>query len=168
MYKILGIDPGLARIGWGVVAKHGSIYTAIAWGRIETEKERSTAERLLSSIKKLEQLIARYKPTAMAVEELFFAKNVKTAISVAQMRGAILLTAARYHLPIFEYTPLEVKQALTGYGRADKRQIQMMLTALFKIRIPASQDDAADALAVAYTALVSQKHGITKRPVVIR
>lgn len=156
MRRILGIDPGLGRVGWGVIQKEGTKLTASAWGRIDTKTGAPLAERLALIADALKKLIARHKPSAVAVEELFFAKNTKTAITVSHARGAILLVAARHHLPVMEYTPLEVKQALTGYGRADKRQIQTMLKAIFHITIPASEDDAADALAIAYTAMVSR------------
>lgn len=153
--RILGIDPGLGRVGWGVIEKKEGHYIAIAWGTITTTSTTTLAERLNEGVKKIEQCINRYTPDAMGIEQLFFAKNTKTAMPVAHMRGAILLTAARHHLPIFEYTPLQVKQAVTGYGKAEKRQIQTMLRALLKVRILPSQDDAADALAIAYTTMVS-------------
>lgn len=155
--RILGIDPGVGRVGWGVIEKEDKGIRAIAWGRIETPAHTSLPSRLLYIVRAVEKLIIKYKPKVIAVEELFFAKNVKTAIAVSHMRGALLVLGAKAHLPMTEYTPLQVKQAVTGYGRAEKHQVQMMLQTIFKIRITSAEDDAADALAIAYTALVSVK-----------
>lgn len=156
--RILGIDPGVERIGWGVIEKKSQKTAAVAWGRIQTSARNTLAERIVSAMDDLDRIITQYKPDALGVEELFFANNMKTAMSVSHMRGAILLTGAKHHLPIHEYTPLEVKQTLTGFGRAEKRQIQAMIKALFGVALPPSQDDAADALAIAYTAMVNTKH----------
>ncbi len=155
--RILGIDPGVGRVGWGVIEKEGQKLRAIAWGRIDTPVRTSLPSRLLHIVRAVKKLITQYKPAALAVEELFFAKNVKTAIAVSHMRGALLVVGQEKHLPIAEYTPLQVKQAVTGYGRAEKQQVQMMLRTIFKIHITPAEDDAADALAIAYTALVSVK-----------
>lgn len=155
--SILGIDPGVGRVGWGIIEKEGQKLRAIAWGRIDTPARTSLPTRLLRIVDAVKKLITKYKPGIIAVEELFFAKNAKTAIAVSHMRGAILVVGAEAHLPIVEYTPLQVKQAITGYGRAEKQQVQMMLRTIFKIHITPAEDDAADALAIAYTALVSVK-----------
>lgn len=154
--RILGIDPGVGRVGWGVIEKEGQTLRAIAWGRIDTPAHTPLPPRLLHIVRTVEKLIAKYAPTMIAVEELFFAKNAKTAIAVSHMRGAMMVVGVKAHLPIAEYTPLQVKQAVTGYGRAEKHQVQMMLRTIFKIHIAPAHDDAADALAVAYTALVSK------------
>lgn len=156
MLRILGIDPGVGRVGWGVLTKTDGRIHARAWGRIDTKKSLPLPDRLKSIATELHILIRRYKPKVVAVEKLFFAKNVKTAMDVGHARGVILLIAAQQKKIVVEYTPMQVKQALTGYGNAEKRQVQHMLTSLLRITIPKSHDDAADALAIAYTALVTQ------------
>ncbi|MDO8581535.1 MAG: crossover junction endodeoxyribonuclease RuvC [bacterium] len=157
VHRILGIDPGVGRVGWGVIEKETQKLRAVAWGRIDTPAHTALPARLSYIVHAVKKLIAKYTPGMIAVEEIFFAKNAKTAIAVSHMRGAILVLGEQSHLPIVEYTPLQVKQAVTGYGRAEKQQVQMMLRTIFKIRITASEDDAADALAIAYTAMVSAK-----------
>jgi crossover junction endodeoxyribonuclease RuvC len=142
---ILGIDPGLATVGYGVLNEG----KCTDYGIINTLKEKQTAERLLDISLALESLIHKYKPEAIAIEELFFNTNHKTAIAVAQARGVILCTALRCGCKLYEYTPLQIKQGLTGYGRADKKQIQQMVATLLKLKSVPRPDDAADALAVA-------------------
>ena len=153
MIRILGIDPGFGRIGYGVIEqKKGTDWHAVTYGCITTDPKDSFVERLKDLHEELVGLIKQYKPTRLAVEELFFFKNLKTAIEVAQARGVILLTAIENSLPVDEFTPLQVKQAMTGYGRAEKGQMQKMVAVILKIKEKIKSDDAADALAVALTA----------------
>lgn len=151
MIRILGIDPGTAIVGWGVidfddVHKH---MNAIAYGHIETRKDLSTSERLEEIYANIIQLIENYTPSEVAVEELFYFKNAKTVISVAQARGVIIQTCHHKGLAVAEYTPLQIKQSLTGYGRANKKQIQEMVKNMLKLKDIPQPDDTADALAVA-------------------
>lgn len=149
---ILGIDPGFGRVGFGVIKKGCCDWEATAYGCIETSAKKSFVERLAQIHEELVALIKKYKPTRMAVEELFFFKNVKTAIEVGQARGVILLTAVENGLPVDEFTPLQVKQAITGYGRAEKDQMQKMVAMILGLKCKIKSDDAADALAVALCA----------------
>ena len=150
--RILGIDPGYGRIGWGVIEGGGNTWKHVAHGCIETDKALPLVPRLASIQTYLQDVMAQYNPTHSAVEELFFYKNVTTGIGVAQARGVILLSLHLYNLPIVEVTPLQVKQAITGYGRAQKGQVQQMIKMLLCLPKKPLQDDAADALAVALTA----------------
>lgn len=147
--RILGIDPGYATIGYGIIDKNGSKLTPVDYGVIETPSDEAIAARLAMIDTALNAIIAKYEPEEVAVEELFFNTNTTTAIKVAEARGVILLCAVKRCGRIFEYTPLSVKQALTGNGRADKRQIQYMVKALLNLKTEPKPDDAADALAVA-------------------
>lgn len=149
---ILGVDPGYGRIGWGVVAKRGSDWRVAGYGCIETPVNGVFVDRIAELHARLIALIKKYKPTRMAVEDLFFFKNVKTAIKVGQARGVILLTAVENNLAVDEFTPLQVKQAITGYGRAEKQQMQKMVAAILGVPGKIKSDDAADALAVALCA----------------
>lgn len=149
--RILGIDPGFGRIGFGVVEGSGRDWKPVAHGCIETSSKKSFIERLEDLHTDLNYVIKKYHPTHSAVEELFFYKNVKTAIDVGQARGVILLTLREAGLPVFEYTPLQVKQSITGYGRAEKGQLQRMVKMMLGIKKAITPDDAADALAVALT-----------------
>lgn len=151
--KILGVDPGTARMGWGVIDKE----TVIDCGCIETEAKLAEEKRLNLLFERLNELIKKYRPKAMAVEKLFFFKNLTTVMPVAQSRGVVLLAAAQSHLPVFSYTPLQIKQAVTGYGRADKNQVQQMVKSILKLNSIPKPDDAADALAIALTHLFSYK-----------
>ncbi len=148
--RILGIDPGLAIVGWGVVEKRGIHCIPIACGAIRTPAHTRVETRLLSIMRDMNELIEKYKPDEMAIEELFFTNNVTTGIAVAEARGVILAVAADHGLAISEYTPPQVKQAVVGYGKADKRQVIEMVTALLKLPAPPKPDDTADALAIAY------------------
>ena len=154
MVRILGIDPGFGRIGYGVIEhkKNSTDWQAVSYGCISTNPKETFVERLKDLHEELIDLIKEYQPTRMAVEELFFFKNLKTAIEVAQARGVILLTAVESSLPVDEFTPLQVKQAMTGYGRAEKGQMQKMVAMILGIKGKIKSDDAADALAVALTA----------------
>ncbi|MAG29035.1 crossover junction endodeoxyribonuclease RuvC [bacterium] len=146
---ILGIDPGIADTGFGVVEKQGDNYTEIDHGSISTLKSDSLAKRLQELYRELTKLIKKHNPERVAIEQLFFAKNVKTAITVAHARGVVLLAAQTAKCEIAEFTPLQIKQALTGYGAADKRQMQEMTKITLKLKTIPKPDDAADALAIA-------------------
>jgi len=148
---ILGIDPGFGRTGWGVIENSSGDWRAVAYGCIETSAEESFLERLEELHVELIKIIKKYQPTRAGVEDLFFAKNVKTALKVGQARGVILLTLRENGLSVDEYTPLQIKQTMTGYGRADKGQVERMVKLQFGIKNKIIPDDAADALAVAMT-----------------
>lgn len=150
--KILGIDPGFGRMGFGMIEKMGSNLKMIDYGCVETDTKKTFAERLCSLAGELRQIIKKNQPDLMAVEELFFFKNLKTAINVAQARGAIILLAQEAGVPILELTPLQIKQSLSGYGRAEKQQVQKMVQIILKLKEKPRSDDAADALAVAIAA----------------
>ena len=147
--RILGIDPGLATIGWGVIDTTGVKHKALAYGAIITPAGTSTEKRLALIFAELEAIIKKYQPEVMAVEELFFNTNITTGIRVAEARGVILLCAERCGIELAEYTPLQVKQAVVGYGRAEKKQVITMVTMLLGLPKPPSPDDTADALAIA-------------------
>lgn len=146
---ILGIDPGTAICGYGIVEKENYRFRLVDYGAINTSATMSLEDRLVRIYDGISLLIDRYHPDEMAVEELFFNNNAKTAISVGQARGVILLSGAHKHIPLYEYTPLQVKQGIVGYGRADKKQIQYMVKTMLNMRETPKPDDAADALAIA-------------------
>ena len=146
---ILGIDPGLAIVGWGVIEYQSSHFRTIAYGSIQTPAGTRTEERLKAIYEGVVQLIREYHPDAMAIEELFFNTNITTGIRVAEARGVILLAAEQEGIAIQEYTPLQVKQAVVGYGRAEKKQVISMVTVLLGLKKPPKPDDTADALAIA-------------------
>jgi len=147
---IFGIDPGTAITGFGVLNKQGkNKLEIIDYGCIKTSNDFSTAERLKILEKELSLIIKKHKPEVVAIEDIFFFKNLKTAIKVSQARGVILLTAAKTKCKIYEYTPLQVKQAVTCYGRADKKQVQEMVKTILNLKQIPKPDDAADALATA-------------------
>lgn len=148
---ILGIDPGTATTGFGVIEKQGSKLSFVDAGVILTPPKDEMKNRLKEIHEGLDELIKHYKPDCMAIELLYFATNVTTAISVGQSRGVVLLAAAEHDLPIGEYTPLQVKQAVTGYGKADKKQIQEMVKMMLGLDGIPKPDDAADGLAIAIT-----------------
>ena len=157
---IVGFDPGIATLGYGVISTDKSGRAEmIDYGIISTPKEENLAVRLAMLEKGVKQVIDTFKPDEIALEELFFAKNVKTGIAVAHARGVILLTATKECGKIFEYTPLQIKQALTGYGRAEKNQIQQMVKTMLKLKGIPRPDDAADALAVALCHAQTNKLG---------
>ncbi len=150
---ILGVDPGFGRVGWGIVEQDKkNTWRAVVYGCIETSGKKSFVDRLAEIHYDLAEVIKKYKPTRMAVEELFFFKNVKTAMEVGQARGVILLTGVENGLEIDEFTPLQVKQAITGYGRAEKDQMQKMVAVTLGIKGKIKSDDATDALAIALCA----------------
>ena len=146
---ILGIDPGLAIVGWGVIEYRNTRFRTLAYGSIQTPAGMRTEERLRAIYDGMRELIEKYHPEAMAVEELFFNTNVTTGIRVAEARGVILLAAEQAGLTIQEYTPMQVKQAVVGYGKAEKKQVIMMVTMLLNLPKPPKPDDTADALAIA-------------------
>ena len=146
---ILGIDPGLAIVGWGVVDYAGGRFKTLGYGSIQTPAGTRTEERLAMIYGQLNEIIDYFKPSEMAVEELFFTNNITTGIRVAEARGVILLAAECACIPIFEYTPPQVKQAVVGYGKAEKRQVISMVTMLLGLQKPPRPDDTADALAIA-------------------
>lgn len=147
--RILGIDPGLAIVGWGVVEYTGAHFKTVAYGSIETPAGTRTEERLKAIFEGMNQLISTYHPDEMSIEELFFTNNITTGIRVAEARGVILLAAERAGIKIQEYTPPQVKQAVVGYGKAEKRQVISMVTMLLGLKNPPKPDDTADALALA-------------------
>ncbi len=158
--RILGIDPGFGRTGFGIIEKQSgssSDWKLISYGCIETDKKKEFVERIEELHIVLTHIIKKYQPTHSAVEDLFFYKNVTTAIKVGQARGVILLTLRQARLPVYEFTPLQVKQSVTGYGRAEKGQLQRMVKMILHIQKPITPDDAADALAVALTCGASMK-----------
>ena len=146
---ILGIDPGLAIVGWGVIESDRGRTRPIAYGAITTPAHTDIEVRLLMIQNDLEALINKYHPDEMAIEELFFNTNTTTGISVAEARGVILCTAHRLGVKISEYTPLQVKQAVVGYGKAEKCQVISMVTSILKLPKPPKPDDTADAIAIA-------------------
>lgn len=147
--RVLGIDPGIAIVGFGFVDKIGSKLVPVQYGCITTEARTAPEERLKQVYDSACELMDRYKPDTVAVEQLFFNRNVTTAFSVGQARGVIILAAAQRGLPIAEYTPMQVKQAIVGYGKAEKRQVQEMVRMFLKLSAIPKPDDVADALAVA-------------------
>ena len=148
---ILGVDPGYARAGWAIIEKQGQKLKLVKFGCIETPAKTEHAERLKTLNNDLKRIIKEYKPEVLAVENLFFFKNLKTAIKVAEARGVILVTAIEGGLKIKEFTPLQIKQALVGYGRAEKKQIQQMVKMILGLKEIPKPDDAADAVAAAIT-----------------
>ena len=148
---ILGIDPGLATMGWGVIRSEKGRMEAVDYGVVLTPKSETLPVRLALLEEGVKKLFVKFRPDEVALEELFFNSNVTTAINVAQARGVILLTCVKECGRLFEYTPLQIKQALTGYGRADKLQPLSMVKTLLRLEKVPRPDDAADALAVALT-----------------
>jgi crossover junction endodeoxyribonuclease RuvC len=147
--RVLGFDPGTATTGYGVVEGKGSRLHHIAHGTITTPAGQHFATRLETIYREATELIATYAPDAVAIEKLYFARNVTTGLKVAEARGVLALSAAQAHLPIGEFSPLEVKSAVVGYGKADKRQVQEMIKVLLNLDALPKPDDAADALAIA-------------------
>lgn len=148
---ILGIDPGTATTGYGIIKKEQDKITCLDFGCILTSSKEAPESRLLEIYDEVVKLIKKWKPDTVAVENLFFFKNEKTAFSVGQARGVILLASMKEKAKLFEATPLEVKQAVSGYGKADKTQVQKMVKLLLNLREIPKPDDASDALAIAIT-----------------
>ena len=155
--RVLGIDPGIARCGWGVIEFQGSSLKVQGYGCIETSAKQNTPARLGEIYRGILKLIEKYSPDALSIEELFFNTNAKTAFVVGQARGVILLAASQNNLSISIYTPLQVKSAITGYGRAEKDQIGKMVKTLLSLKEIPKPDDTTDALAVALTHAFSAK-----------
>lgn len=147
--RVLGIDPGSLKSGYGLVDEQQGQLTVVDYGVIRTIPDTPLAQRLLLISARLQELIARHAPDEVAVEDVFVAKNAQSSLKLGQARGAILLTVAQAGLPVAEYTPLEVKQSAVGYGRADKEQVQQMVKVLLRLKEIPTPDDAADALAIA-------------------
>jgi crossover junction endodeoxyribonuclease RuvC len=146
---IMGIDPGFAITGFGIVKYEGNKFSPIEYGAVTTKAGEPFAQRLLTIDKEISFIIERFDPNEISVEELFFNKNIKTAIMAAHGRGIALAAGARSGKPVFEYTPLQVKQAVVGYGRAEKAQVQQMVKAILNLPEIPKPDDVADALAIA-------------------
>lgn len=154
---ILGVDPGIARTGWGIVKVESSKFKVENYNCIETLARLDSSQRLKYIYDSVADIIKKHKPDVMAVEELFFNTNAKTAFIVGQARGVVLLSASKENLPVAIYTPLQVKIAVTGYGRAEKSQIGQMVKIILKLNTIPKPDDVTDALAVALTHAFSQK-----------
>lgn len=146
---ILGFDPGVAIVGFGLINKEGNSIHAIQYGSINTKSNTAESVRLKQIYDGAKEIIETYKPEVISIEQLYFNKNVTTAMNVGQARGVLMLAAVEAGLSVYEYTPLQIKQALAGYGRAEKRQIQEMVRMLLNLREIPKPDDAADALAIA-------------------
>lgn len=170
--RIMGIDPGIAIVGFGFIDKLGSKLTPVQYGCITTEAHTDPGLRLKQVYDSAVQLLETYKPDAVAIEQLFFNRNVTTAFTVGQARGVLILAAVQRGVPVAEYTPMQVKQAIVGYGKAEKKQVQEMVRMFLKLPSIPKPDDVADALAVAVchahsSALLDklngQLNGATKR-----
>lgn len=146
---VLGVDPGTAITGYGLVSQDGADLALVDYGTINTSQHVPHPQRLQTIHRDLGEIISRHRPSAVAVEKLFFSKNVRTALSVGQARGVVLLAVADAGVPLYEYTPLEVKQSVVGYGRATKDQVQQLVKLLLLLDFVPEPDDAADAIAVA-------------------
>ncbi len=156
--RVLGIDPGVAITGYSIIEENENNFLLIASGCIRTAKETPPALRLKAIHLKVVELIDEYKPLAMAVEKIFFSKNVRTAFQVGEARGVVILAAARFDLELHEYTPLQIKQAVAGYGKADKAQVQKMVQMLLRLPKPPAVDDEADAMAASLCHLQNRRY----------
>lgn len=154
---IIGIDPGIADAGYGVIAICGRVKQCLAVGSIQTSKKLIEAERLKIIYEKLEELVLKFKPVEAGIEKIYFSKNVKTAISVAQARGVLIACLAKHGVKIYEFSPQAVKIAVAGSGNADKSAVQTMITKLLRLKSIPKPDDAADALAIAFTQAVTRR-----------
>ncbi len=146
---IVGVDPGIAILGYGVIEYNGNHFKTLDYGAITTDSKVKMPNRLETIYDSLHSKLKEFKPDAVAIEELFFNKNTKTALTVGHARGVAILAAAHLGMNIYEYTPLQVKQGVTGYGRADKQQVQVMTKTILNLNAVPKPDDVADALAVA-------------------
>lgn len=155
--RVLGIDPGTATTGWAILEENKNRIEAVAYGLIKTAQDKKNEQRLLEISQDLDRIIKKYHPQEAAVEKIYFFKNQKTVIEIGQSRGAVLLTLIKKNLKIFNYTPLQVKQSVTGYGRAEKKQIQLMVKNILKLKRIPLVDDTADAIAIALCHLNSRK-----------
>lgn len=156
--RIIGIDPGTAITGFGVIDYDRNSFKFVDAGVIRTHKDEAMNDRLSTVYDEMKELLQEFKPDVMSIELLFFARNVTTAMTVGQSRGIVMLAATQAGIPIYEYTPMQVKQAVTGYGKADKKQIQEMVKNLLKLDAIPKPDDAADGLAIAITHAGQVKH----------
>ena len=147
--RVLGIDPGYAIVGWGVVEYAGNRFVPIAYGAVCTDKDTPFEQRLIEIYDGIKDICTRYQPEALSIEKLYYQHNQTTVIGVAEARGVILLAAAQCGVPIYEYTPMQVKQAVVGYGNASKHQVQDMTKRLLHLQAMPKPDDAADAIAIA-------------------
>lgn len=147
--RVLGIDPGYAIVGWGVVEYISNRFAPIGYGAVITEKDTPFEQRLVEIYESVFDICKRYQPEALSIEKLYYQHNQTTVIGVAEARGVILLAAAQCGVPIYEYTPMQVKQAVVGYGLAEKKQVMDMVKRLLKLKAVPRPDDAADALAIA-------------------
>lgn len=154
---ILGIDPGLATMGWGVIETDGNRHKLLQYGTLGTPAGEALPVRLRSIFSGVQQLTSTFKPDDIVLEELFFARNVTTALSVGAARGVAMVAASMHTENLYEYTPMQIKQAVVGYGKAEKRQVQLMVKMLLNMQELPRPDDAADALAVAITHAHSAK-----------
>lgn len=175
--RIIGIDPGTAIVGYGVIDFDGRNYKVESYGCIYTDKDENMEARLEKIYDEMDILIKKYKPDSIAIEELFFFKNNKTVISVGQARGVLILCAKKNRVPVSSYTPLQVKMGITGYGRADKKQVQEMCAKILKLKEIPKPDDAADGLAIAVThintmrstvAVISEEKSVEKQNIKIK
>lgn len=155
--RVLGIDPGTAITGWAVLEEQNGNPVAIAFGHIVTHKDTSDSGRILEINNDISEILEKYRPTEAAIEKIFFFKNQKTVIEVSQSRGAVLLTLEQKSVRIYDYTPLQVKQSLTGYGRAEKKQVQLMTKSILSLKSLPKPDDVADAIAIAICHINSRK-----------
>ena len=147
--RIIGIDPGIALTGFGIVDHKESRTALVEYGCIRTKAGYDVAARLDTIYRDIQAIILKLKPDVMAVEKIFFNRNVSSAMQVGEARGVVMLAGGHFHLPIYEYTPLQVKQAVVGYGRAEKQQVQHMIRVILSLSAVPAPDDAADALAIA-------------------
>lgn len=159
LMRILGIDPGYAIVGFGAVEYSGGTFTTLKFGAATTDAHTDFNDRLNEIFDDITNIIEMIKPDALAIETLFFTTNQKTVIAVAEARGVLLLAAKRANIPIFEYTPLQVKQSVAGYGKASKKQVQEMTRTILKLDSVPKPDDAADALAMAICHAHSYRSG---------
>lgn len=157
--RILGIDPGIGRMGWGIIEKEkGNTFHVYGYGCVETQPNSDIPGRLYALYDEVCRIIDEYEPKELAIEDLFFAKNVKTAFAVGQARGVVLLAASQKNLHVAVYTPQQVKSSVTGYGKADKKQVGQMVKVTLKLPKVPTPDDTADALAIALTHIFTKKY----------
>jgi len=162
--RVIGIDPGTAIVGYGIIDYIDKKYKVVDYGCIYTPKDTPMEKRITLIYDQLDELLKKYSPTNMAVEDLFYFKNAKTVISVGQARGVILLCGEKNNIPQVSFTPLQIKMGITGYGRADKKQVQLMVQRILKLQEIPQPDDAADALAIAITHINSLNSGYIISP----
>ena len=155
--RIIGIDPGTGLLGFGVIDVEKNKMSLVDAGVIRTPVHQADSDRLFTIFDELKELIELHKPTVMSVEKLFFSRNITTAMSVSQARGVVLLLGKQYNMDLFEYTPPQIKQAVTGYGKAEKKQIQEMVRVILRLEETPKPDDAADALAAAICCSMSMR-----------